>query len=250
MERLAVMMVVCLLAGLSGCQAQVEDNQMAELTDESLEKEGEKEEAPAVLEMSPTAAEPSSEPTIYTALKQLEALEERLAANERALEETNEKLEASERKVSEFESTMTQMSAMRQGQPRVAFSVALPVSGTIGPVNILYSLVYKTILYNTGGHYSPITGYFTAPVAGVYYFAFNSFDWGSDVTTGGSLYRNDNRITSWYAQGGGHLASGSNCAVLQLRAGDHVNIRLWESRRISDNGNNYSTFSGFLLFTV
>lgn len=44
------------------------------------------------------------------------------------------------------------------GQRQVAFSAALPTEATIGPANVLYPLVYRHVLYNVGGHYSPVTG--------------------------------------------------------------------------------------------
>uniref|UniRef100_A0A8P4GLX2 C1q domain-containing protein n=1 Tax=Dicentrarchus labrax TaxID=13489 RepID=A0A8P4GLX2_DICLA len=67
---------------------------------------------------------------------------------------------------------------------------------------------------------------------------------------GGSLYRNENKIVSWYNVNQNHPSSGSNSAILQLQVGDYVNVRLWHNRVISDNVNKYSTFSGFLLFAV
>ncbi|XP_054914605.1 complement C1q-like protein 2 [Poeciliopsis prolifica] len=132
-------------------------------------------------------------------------------------------------------------------QRQVAFSAAMPTTDITGPVNVLYSLVYKHVLSNIGGHYSPVTGYFTAPVRGIYYFSFSSFCWGGDGTSGGSLYRNENQVVSWYGYSKNHPISGSNSAILLLQVGDMVNVRLWDKSKISDNGNKYSTFSGFLL---
>ncbi|KAK9524928.1 hypothetical protein VZT92_017285 [Zoarces viviparus] len=209
MENFSVMMAVCLLAGLSECQTG--------------------------------ATQPSCNPLIYTVLKELGALGEKLAATARALEETNKRLEASEKKLSALEN-----SAEYQGRPRIAFSATFSTDVTIGPVTVLYALVYNHVLFNTGGHYSPVTGYFTAPVQGVYYFTFTSFCWSG--SSGGGLYRNGNSIVSWY--GNLNSSSRSNSAILQLQVGDHVNVRLWENQKISGHPNNYSTFSGFLIFPV
>ncbi|XP_042258009.1 complement C1q-like protein 4 [Thunnus maccoyii] len=182
--------------------------------------------------------------------KELGALGERLDATVRALEETNRKLETSEKELAAFTSTATELSTMVRGQPRVAFSVALPVDGTLGPVTTLYSLVYHHVVSNIGNAYSPITGYFTAPVPGVYYFSFTSYWWGGDGSSGGSLYHNGYQVVSWYNCEQPHNTSGSNSAVLHLQVGDKVNVRLWEGLKISDNVNNYSSFSGFLLFPI
>ncbi|XP_073331692.1 complement C1q-like protein 2 [Pagrus major] len=263
MENISVLMVVCLLAGLSEClagekgtQTQVTELTNEDVADTSVENDAihnlnQGLETPAVLTTNSTGTQPRCEPPIYTVLKQLGALEERLAATVRALEETNKKLEASEKKLSALNSTVTELSAEDKGRPRVAFSAALPVDGTIGPADVLYSLVYRHVLSNIGGHYNTHTGYFTAPVQGVYYFTFTSFCWALNPgSCGGSLYKNGDRVVSWYDLNNNHPSSGSNSAVLQLQVGDKVNVRLWNNMRISDNGNKYSSFSGFLLFPV
>uniref|UniRef100_A0A3P8RQ92 C1q domain-containing protein n=1 Tax=Amphiprion percula TaxID=161767 RepID=A0A3P8RQ92_AMPPE len=174
-----------------------------------------------------STADSTSEPNIAMVQK-LEALE----ATVRALEETVRPLEAT---VKDLE---------------VAFSAALP-DGNIGPANFLHSLVYNRVMSNIGGHYSPATGFFTAPVRGVYYFTFTFFCWAqSQQTCGGSLYHNGNKMTSWYGFSRSNPSSGSNNAILLLQAGDHVNVCLWADRVVSDNLNRYSTFSGFLLYSM
>ncbi|KAF7654663.1 hypothetical protein LDENG_00066260 [Lucifuga dentata] len=157
----------------------------------------------------------------------------------KTLEETNGKLEASEK----------QLAALNSERPRVAFSAALPVDGTLGPFNAPYHLVYRHVLSNVGNAYSPISGYFTAPVQGLHYFTFNSFDWSDVKTTGGSLSKNGQQVVSWYYGTSGESSS-SNSAILVLQAGDQVNVVVWQDRRISDNGHYYSSFSGFLIFPM
>ncbi|KAK5598471.1 hypothetical protein CRENBAI_010270 [Crenichthys baileyi] len=154
-------------------------------------------------ESNTNSPDKACEPNIYTILKELGALEEGQKATVRALEETNRRLETSEKKVAALNSTMTEMRRTYE-EHQVAFSAAMPTDGTIGPVNVLYPLVYKQVLSNVGGHYSPVTGYFTAPVRGIYYFSFSSFCWGGEGTTGGSLYRNENLVVSWYGYSKSH----------------------------------------------
>ncbi|KAL4007198.1 hypothetical protein ACER0C_001050 [Sarotherodon galilaeus] len=262
MERLTVIILICLLAGLSECEETGDQNEInqsltTELSYEDTKAENNNDvsadpgsETPATRTVNKTT-DHSCEPNIYMVLKELGALEERQKATERALEETNRKLEASERKVAALNSTLTELRTVYEGQRQVAFSAALSTDATIGPANFLYPLVYRHVLYNVGGHYSPVTGYFTAPVQGVYYFTFSSFWWGRNTgNSGGSLYHNGNRIVSWYGHSQAHPISGSNSAVLMLQVGDKVNVRLWENRQISDNGNKYCTFTGFLLFPM
>uniref|UniRef100_A0A3B4WYM7 Uncharacterized LOC111661709 n=1 Tax=Seriola lalandi dorsalis TaxID=1841481 RepID=A0A3B4WYM7_SERLL len=247
MGRLSIMMLMCLLAGLSGGQAKGEGNeiQITELTHEELADT--KVENNGILMTKTTATHQSCEPLIYSVLEELGALSERFAATVKALEETNKKLEVTEMRLSALNSTVTELS---EGKPRVAFSAALPIDGNIGPVNVLYSLVYSHILSNSGGHYNQYTGYFTAPVQGVYYFTYSSLCWGGSEECGGSLYQNGHKVVSWYGHTPNHPTSGSNSAILQLQVGDKINVRLWPNMRISDNVNKYSSFSGFLLFPV
>lgn len=122
-----MLMVVCLLAGLSECLAGENGNQtqVTEVTNEdvaetSIENDAihnlnQGLEAPAVLASNSTGTQSRCEPPIYTVLKQLGALEERLSATVRALEETNKKLEASEKKLSALNSTVTELSAEDKG---------------------------------------------------------------------------------------------------------------------------------------
>ncbi|XP_008433444.1 complement C1q-like protein 3 [Poecilia reticulata] len=257
----SVMLLMCLVVGLTTCRAEGKDNQIQVTETTGGEQENHLTETAAEdtetldqdLQTEPVEAsntgspEKGCDPNIYMVLKELGALQERQEATVRALEETNRKLEASEKKVDVLNSTLTEMRRTYQEQHQVAFSAALPKDGTIGPVNVLYPLVYKHILSNIGGHYSPVTGYFTAPLRGLYYFSFSSLCWAGDGTSGGSLYRNENKVVSWYGYSKTDPISGSNSAILLLQAGDMVNIRLWDGRKISDNGNRYSTFSGFLL---
>ncbi|XP_038135023.1 multimerin-2-like [Cyprinodon tularosa] len=258
MRSASLLILMGLVVLLATCQAEGENNQtVTEPTVEEPEKnliETEDKETFSqelqilTAEESNTKAEETAcEPNIYTVLKELGALEERQKATVRALEETNRKLEASEKNVVILNNTLKEMKTIYEEQHHVAFFVAQPVSGTIGQVNVLYPLVYKQVLSNIGGHYSPVTGYFTAPVRGIYYFSFSSFCWEGDGTTGGSLYQNGNALVSWYGYSKSSPITGSNSAVLLVEAGDMVNVRLWDSRKISDNGYLYSTFSGFLI---
>ncbi|XP_028261657.1 cerebellin-2-like [Parambassis ranga] len=263
MDRLSVLIVVCLLASWSECHTEGEYNETqitallledpADTTEEINDAVFDQEpQIPELLTLNTSASQTGCEASIFMVLG---ALEERQRATERALEETNQKLEASlatcETQVATLNSTLNELRRTYEGQGRVAFSVALPTESTIGPLNVIFPLVYRHIHINIGGHYSPVTGYFTAPVRGVYYFSFNSICWATNQgTCGGSLYHNGIFIASWYGHSSTHPTSGFNSAALLLKAGDNVNVRLWAQNRISDSGNKYSTFTGFLLFPM
>ena len=122
------MIAVCLLAGLSECQAgdegsqtQITEVKPEDLVDTRVENDALQNlnqdlETPAVLTTNSTATHPSCEPPIYTVLKELGALEERLAATVKALEETNKKVEASEKKLAALDSKVTELSTVDQGK--------------------------------------------------------------------------------------------------------------------------------------
>ncbi|KAG7495894.1 complement C1q 2 [Solea senegalensis] len=158
--RLSIVML--LVAGLSEGQAKDEGNEihMYDLTHEDL-ADTKVEDNNSGLTKSATTVNQSCEPPIYSVLMELGALRERLSATVRALEETNKKLEASEKNLFALNKTVTELSKVDQGQSKVAFSVAQPLDGTIGPVNVLHPLVYKHVLSNVGGHYNQHTGQYS-----------------------------------------------------------------------------------------
>ena len=123
MERLSVMMLVCLLAGLPRCQAGGEDNQTqiteisdevpenvsVEITDETFNEELQTE---STWTSNAAPCLPTCEPNISMVLKELG---ERQKALERALEETNRKLEASEKQVDALNSPLTDIRSLYKG---------------------------------------------------------------------------------------------------------------------------------------
>uniref|UniRef100_A0A671Y0T9 Complement C1q-like protein 2 n=1 Tax=Sparus aurata TaxID=8175 RepID=A0A671Y0T9_SPAAU len=132
---------------------------------------------------------------------------------------------------------------------RVAFGANLGINGNIGPINIDITLVYKNVFSNTGS-YNPATGIFTAPVRGVYYFSFSGF---SLSTRSMDLVLMKNRKPMIYATNhpdGRHYEPATNGMTLQLDVGDQVYVRLRQDTWIYDNGNNHSTFIGYLLFPL
>lgn len=126
MERLTVIILICLLAGLSECeetgdQNEINQNLITELSYEDTKTENNNDvsadpgsETPATRTVNKTT-DHSCEPNIYMVLKELGALEERQKATVRALEETNRKLEASEKKVAALNSTLTELRTVYEG---------------------------------------------------------------------------------------------------------------------------------------
>ncbi|XP_076120637.1 uncharacterized protein LOC143100930 [Alosa pseudoharengus] len=174
---------------------------------------------------------------------EVENLKMETAAQEAELTAVKTRLAATETEVVNLEKEITE-------QPKVAFSAALG-SGYIESGNTELNLVFTRIITNVGQAYSSTTGFFTAPVRGVYYFRFTVLDNLSTRYIKISMYRNGEQIM-WldeYDTDGKatYLSSG---VTLQLEVGDVVNMRLPAGYRLFDNFNNHSTFSGFLLFPL
>ncbi|KAK7880088.1 hypothetical protein WMY93_033254, partial [Mugilogobius chulae] len=130
---------------------------------------------------------------------------------------------------------------------KVAFSVGLSDSGAVGPFDSETVLKFSQILTNHGSAYDPQTGFFSAPVPGLFFFSFCVADFVKGYM-GVSLYHNDRPISfslSLNAHGG--YDSVCNSALLRLEAGDTVSLRLPASYRLYDDQRRFSLFSGFGL---
>ena len=135
-------------------------------------------------------------------------------------------------------------------KPKVAFSAGLTNSGNIESGKNDLNLVFTEIITRVGEAYSTITGFFTAPVKGVYYFRFTVTDFLTSRSMGISIVKNGEQVMyldEYEDQSRMYLSSG---VTLQLDVGDVVNMRLPVGKYLYDDLNNASTFSGFLLFPL
>uniref|UniRef100_A0A8C5B4T5 C1q domain-containing protein n=1 Tax=Gadus morhua TaxID=8049 RepID=A0A8C5B4T5_GADMO len=127
------------------------------------------------------------------------------------------------------------------GTPMPAWPSASPISA------------YQVIISNMGNGYNPATGIFTARVSGMYYFSYTMYNnnRGSTPNSEMSLMKNG-QLMAYTSDivGNDFQNSATNAAVLRLEAGDNVYTELYANRRIYDDGANYNTFSGFLLFPL
>ncbi|XP_008294642.1 complement C1q-like protein 2 [Stegastes partitus] len=166
----------------------------------------------------------------------------------------DEKISLLETKLQNTEKEVLELRSLTGGTPRVAFSAALRESGSgdTGPFNTATPLKYRRVFSNTGSSYNPSTGIFTAVVKGMYFFRFSMFNNLRSVPSSVvSLMKNSERLTSvWDTSGSDSNDMGSNAVVILLEVGDNVYVELQANRIVYDDGMNYNTFSGFLLFTV
>ncbi|KAI5619854.1 complement C1q-like protein 4 [Silurus asotus] len=127
----------------------------------------------------------------------------------------------------------------------IAFYVAL--KDDFGKEDVLK---FSTVTTNLGGRYDSSTGTFTCNLAGVYHFSYHIVK--SGLSLRADLVLNDHKIVaSAVAVDALHTDTASNSAVLQLRAGDRVYVRLNKSdSTLKDYQNLFSTFSGHLLYEL
>ncbi|XP_031435086.1 complement C1q-like protein 2 [Clupea harengus] len=198
---------------------------------------------------------------------QIEALETRLRASERTVEEQRAVIKELKEKQEEQAAvvravggsvnlTGSQVEELRREreESRVSFSASLVASGggTTGPFKTAFPLVYKHIFTNIGNAYNPYTGVFTAPVRGVYHFYFALHGHGhASIPNVISLHKNGELVVTAWCHQPRSSVNPSNGASLLLEVGDVVNLILKENARVWDNlSYPHTTFSGHLLFTV
>ena len=94
------------------------------------------------------------------------------------------------------------------------------------------------------------SGFFTAPVKGVYDFSFYVYGHSRSTHMGAHLRRNGLNLVMAYTELDRGAINASNGASVLLEVGDVVDVFLPANHRIYDNANHHSTFRGHLLFHV
>ncbi|XP_063049348.1 cerebellin-3-like [Engraulis encrasicolus] len=249
--RAAISLLVLLLS-MCGVQTDV-STELKELRDMVVELKGrhvaiEAENAAmsqrlAVSEYTVQALEQELQDTKVEMKTEVDNLKKENAAQEAELAAVKTRLAATETEVENLEKEI-------RAAPKVAFSAALGDSagGLGGGLN----LVFQRVITNVGEAYSSTTGFFTAPVRGVYYFRFTVEDVLDSRIMSIRMHKNGERLMQLveYDTDGqpSYLSSG---LALQLEKGDTVNMVIPADYRLFDNSaESRSTFSGFLLFPL
>ncbi|RXN03423.1 complement C1q tumor necrosis factor-related 6-like protein [Labeo rohita] len=146
--------------------------------------------------------------------------------------------------------TEEKLEQLKGKEDKVAFAASLGPGGNVGPFTTDITLVYKHVFVNEGRAYNSATGIFTAPVNGVYYFAFSGHNH-SSKPMGLRLFKNGQQmITVYNHPQGARYETASNSISLTLEKGDQVYMHLRENTWVVDNENDHTTFTGHLLFSL
>ncbi|XP_059211069.1 complement C1q-like protein 3 [Centropristis striata] len=160
-----------------------------------------------------------------------------------------EKLRVMETRLTESESQILELKNKKN--TTVIFSAGIDVGGGahIGPSTRPQTLIYGEVQTNIGNAYSPTTGVFTAPVAGVYYFSI-FYHSASTNPTQLELLKNTEAVLMTHDFAGQYGAdradNGGNAVFVQLQPGDQVSVRMnakshvWAYKHLT-------TFNGFLV---
>ncbi|XP_028452159.1 uncharacterized protein LOC114567304 [Perca flavescens] len=188
---------------------------------------------------------------------ELRSLETRLTATESKtsdLEKENAdlqtRLSSTETELLVSKSRIEQLERESAEKPKVAFYTALTDAGYVGPHNTDTTLKYSKVFTNIGNAYNPATGFFTAPVKGVYYLQFTVCGNHTGLM-GVYVFKNNQKImfnVEWKEETLYKYFTKS--VVLELIAGDTIHLVLPSTYSVYDDGDNHSTFSGSLLFPL
>ncbi|XP_051796473.1 adiponectin-like [Acanthochromis polyacanthus] len=194
---------------------------------------------------------------LSTSEKQVEELkrestdfETRLNASKNEVEKLKMANTALEARMTSTDNEVLELKTQNAERPKVAFSLGLTDAGGVGAFNTDITLKFSKVFYNFGEAYNPVSGFFTAPVRGAYYFRFTMWEYRTPYYMGISLYHNDKRVMVNVDKNVDYVANMSNAVILQLEKGDLVYMILNSGNGLYDNADNLVTFSGFLLFPL
>ncbi|XP_077977374.1 caprin-2-like [Glandiceps talaboti] len=141
---------------------------------------------------------------------------------------------------------------------RIAFSAARTSSMTSN--QFVDIIVYDHVFTNVGNGYNPLTGIFTCPVSGYYFFTFNALKHvNSNLHI--QLTKNNEQIIAAHSgmasgdSGPEEIQQTGNDVIIPCNKGDQVWMKLpyAESKPFflfSHPGHKYASFSGYMLFTA
>ncbi|KAL4230593.1 positive regulation of adiponectin secretion [Mactra antiquata] len=146
-----------------------------------------------------------------------------------------------------------------ENQSTKSFNVRqLPIEGTIAFTAVLnhevtklgvnQNIVFDLVHTNVGNAYNPHHGTFVAPVTGVYVFHTTIFTRLNHLAWCKIMVNGVQKVSVYVQAPAGLNNSGSQMLVVRLNKGDDVAVQnIAAADYIYSDGNNYNSFSGFLL---
>ncbi|KAL0969397.1 hypothetical protein UPYG_G00226930 [Umbra pygmaea] len=172
---------------------------------------------------------------------ELQNLKYKLAELRKELSFTNSELQ-------NFKDQVDRLETANAAMPKVAFSAGMSGTGDVGTLEPNTPLIYSRVITNVGKAYNSLTGVFTAPVRGVYYFRFTAMAGRPNQRAGVQLYKNRELIASnalFITEH--HFRYLSNGFVLFLEERDVVYMLLPAENSLHEAGSSSNTFSGLLV---
>ncbi|CAI5671850.1 unnamed protein product [Oreochromis niloticus] len=184
-------------------------------------------------------------PDMCNLLKDFGAMTEKVKSMETKLKETEIRLKETVTRLEDSENQILELQSKER--TKIIFSATAGRGDAhIGPFNTDIIIDYKKVITNFGNAYSPVTGVFTAPVAGVYYFTI-FYHGGRSYSHYLRIFKNTEMtvLTSDHKTESDGADNGGNAVFLQLQQGDQVYVSMAANTYVW--GADHTTFSGFLV---
>ncbi|XP_037604845.1 complement C1q-like protein 2 isoform X3 [Sebastes umbrosus] len=243
--------LLLLLLGLCGSGAQGDGGGLGEVGE--IREFQETAPRDAVEELTEQTTKPTT-PDIWAEVRAVRDMVVKLELYVELLQRDNSdlqtRLSSSESELLLSKSRIDQLERENAEKPKVAFYTALTDAGYVGPQNTDITLKYSKVFTNIGNAYNPATGFFTAPVKGVYYLQF-TVSGNHTGLMGVYVFKNNQRImynVEWKEET--LYKYFTNSVILELLAGDEIHLVLPSTYSLYDDGDNHNTFSGSLLFPL
>lgn len=147
----------------------------------------------------------------------------------------------------------TRMTIDAAGRVTMPYQPAFDVA-TTNVTAINNYIVFNVAYVNRGNHFNTSTGAFTAPVSGAYHFTYSTIKDGGSTNEVGRFVLTKNGVVMNGSRelrldiGQEYGDNGSQVWIVQMNAGDYVNIKVGSTSNSSNYGGTaYNGFTGYLI---